>query len=95
MRSFYILLLSLTLSWSWGDSDRKVSLQYQEALVGIVKVSGFFDRHISSDFSLHEIINFLSSRGVTVNVLKVWRNDPFTERDGEDAWTDLFVTQRG
>ena len=81
MRIIFILFISACNIVSWSDKNDAYLLSHQEALVGVAHVSGFFDRTISSDLTLQNITYLLSSYGVTINVLKLWRNDPFTEKD--------------
>ena len=95
MRIILILFISACSLVSWGDKKDAYILSHQEALVGVVHVSGFFDRTISSDLTLHNITYLLSNYGVTVNVLKLWRNDPFTEKDMARMLGQIYILHRG
>ena len=95
MRIIFILFISICNLVSWSDKNDAYLLSHQEALVGVAHVSGFFDRTISADLTLQNITYLLSSYGVTVNVLKLWRNDPFTEKDMARMLGQIYILHRG
>lgn len=95
MRIIFILFISICNLVSWSDKNDAYLLSHQEALVGVAHVSGFFDRTISTDLTLQNITYLLSSYGVTVNVLKLWRNDPFTEKEMARMLGQIYILHRG
>ena len=95
MKVIFILFISACSLISWSDKNHAYLLSHQEALVGVVQLSGFFEREISSDLTLHNITYLLSSYGITVNVLKLWRNDPFTEKDMARMLGQIYTLHRG
>ena len=98
MKFIVILFISTCGLVSWsdaGDAGDAHVLSHQEALLGVAQLSGFFDRTISSEYTLDEITYLLSSYGITINVLKIWKNDTFTEQDMARTIGQIHILHRG
>lgn len=95
MRIILIFFISAYSLISWSEKNDAYILSHQEALMGITQISGFFDRNISLDASLDDVTYLLSYYGITVNVLKIWNNDPFTEKDMAKILAQIYILHRG
>ena len=95
MRILYILFISYCCSISWSKNNDLRLLSYQEALIGVAQASGFFDRSISADFTLENITYLFSNYGISVNIIKLWGNQPFTEKDMAKMLGQIYILHRG
>lgn len=95
MRNIIILCISFCGLISWSNNNDSNLLTHQEALVGIAKLSGFFDRTISEDYTLHNITYLLSYHGITINLFKTWKDDPFYEKDMARILGQIYILHQG